>query len=150
MKKLTVTLILLLALALVFSGCKKEEAVTGDPVFTLDSKEGIITVVGDGASQGTGGVGFLTFGENQYLNYTTSGDDGSQALHVMIFEADPDADPADFPVPDLDDQNWVMDFTVQNNASNLVAMDPGYYAFLIEADSEPYSGTATFEAVDDL
>ncbi|MBR4166035.1 MAG: hypothetical protein IKR43_07345 [Lachnospiraceae bacterium] len=149
MKKLTVVLFLVLALALVCSGCKKEEA-PKEPAFVMNTTETGIQITANEASKGTGGVGFLTFGENQYLNYTTSGDDGSQALHVMIFEADPDADPADFPVPDLDDQNWVMDFTVQNNASNLVAMDPGYYAFLIEADSEPYSGTATFEAVDDL
>ena len=149
MKKLTVILILLLALALVFSGCKKSEG-PKEPAFVMDSTETEIRITANGASRGTGGVGFLTFKEGQYLYYATSGDDGSQMLHVMVFEADPDADPADFPVPDADNENWIMDFTVANNSSSGVAMNAGYYAFLIEADSEPYSGTATFSAVDDF
>ena len=148
-KKGIVVLVLALALALVFGGCKKEEAVTGDPVFTLDSKEGIITVVGDGASQGTGGVGYLTFGKGSLLSYNLSGEDSSEVLRVVVFYKEEPEDPISYSHPE-DSEKVYMDFTVENGTSGQIEMEAGEYALLIEVDSAKFSGTATFSAVDVL
>ena len=79
MKKTVILLAFLLVFSLIFAGCKKEEAAPSEPVFALDSREDIITVTADGASQGSGGVGYLGFEEGEMLRYNLNGSDSKES-----------------------------------------------------------------------
>ncbi|MBP5749679.1 MAG: hypothetical protein J6X24_02705 [Firmicutes bacterium] len=144
MKKTVVLLALALVLVLAFAGCKKEEPAPTEPVFTLNSEESKITAIGDGANQGVGGVGYLSFGEGEYLNYQLSGEDSKEVLKVTVFYKEEDENPLAYTKPD-DSEKVYMSFTVENGTGGQIEMEPGDYALLIEVDSLAFHGTAIFE-----
>ena len=144
MKKTVVLLALALVLVLAFAGCKKEEPAPTDPVFTLNSEESKITAIGDGANQGVGGVGYLSFSEGEYLNYQLSGEDSKEVLKVTVFYKEEDENPLSYTKPD-DSEKVYMSFTVENGTGGQIEMEPGDYALLIEVDSLAFHGTAIFE-----
>ena len=147
MKKTVILLVLLLVIALVFAGCKKEEAGPTEPVFALDSREDIITVTAEGALQGTGGVGHLSFSEGDDLSYQLNGENGEEQLHVYIFYKDEPEDPLSYTQTDSD--KVYLDFTIDNGTGGRIGMEPGEYAFLVEVGGAEFTGTATFEVTPD-
>jgi hypothetical protein len=146
-------LAILLALALVFTGCTKNgqsnggEAPVTDPSFVLDTQETEISITADNAAKGTGGVGYLTFGENEYLNYHLDGENDEEVLRVVIFVNEHPDNPLAYTDPDAED--YYLDFTVQNSTGGLIGMEPGDYAFNISVDSEVFNGTGAFEVYTD-
>lgn len=156
MKKFAMFLTLVLAFALILPGCtssdqpeQPDQPETQDEYsFALDStQENVISVTMNNASQGSGGVGYLSFGENEYLFYETQGDNDADRVHVVIFYKDEPENPLSYSDPEGD--NVYLDFTVDNNTSSLLGMEPGDYAFLIEVDSASFDGTARFSVYED-
>ena len=148
MKKTIVLPVLLLVLALAFTGCKKaEEPENSKQNFILDSLEDSIAITCDEAGRGTGGVGYLSFGEGDDLNYQLNGENGEELLHVYIFHKEEPENPLSYTQTDSD--SVYLDFTVQNGTGGMIGMEPGDYAFLIEVESTEFNGTATFEVVTD-
>ena len=144
MKKTIILLALLLVIALVFAGCKKEESGLAEASFILDNGEDVVTVTADSATQGSGGVGYLDFEEGEMLHYNLSGSDSKEQLKVTVFFKEEPENPMSYAQPE-DSENVYMYFSVQNGTSGNLEMDPGEYALLIEVESASFSGTATFD-----
>lgn len=145
MKKLVALLALSLALLLVFAGCRKNDPAPGEPSFSLNSEEKIITVTGNDALQGSGGVGYLSFEEGQTLLYQFGGEEAAGRLRVVVFYKEEPENPLSYSEPDNSDKVY-MDFTVDSSTSGQIEMDAGEYALLIEVDSASFTGTATFKS----
>lgn len=149
MKKLPVILALLLVFALALSGCTSGQGgkTPAEPSFILDTGEDAITVTADSAQQGQGGVGFLTFGENEYLSYQLDGEGEDEVLRIVIFVNDQPDNPTAYTDPDAEDC-W-LDFTVQNGTNGMIGIEPGDYAFNISVDSETFTGIGKFTVCED-
>ncbi|MBR5981959.1 MAG: hypothetical protein IK035_08100, partial [Firmicutes bacterium] len=111
MKKFAMFLTLVLAFALVLPGCtssdqpdQPDQPETPDEYsFALDStQDNSIAVTMNSASQGSGGVGYLSFGENEYLFYETQGDNDADRLRVVIFYKDEPENPLSYTDPEGD------------------------------------------------
>ena len=150
MKRSVTVLVFLLAFALVLAGCSKEqggEAPVTDPSFTLDTQDTAIAITADNAAKGTGGIGYLTFGENEYMNYHLDGENDEEVLRVVIFVNEHPDNPMAYTDPDA--EGCYLDFTVQNSTGGLIAMEPGDYVFNISVDSDAVNGTGAFEVYTD-
>ncbi len=145
MRKTVILLALLLVFAFSFTGCKKSSPAPGEPSFSLNSEEKIITVTGNDALQGSGGVGYLSFEEGQALLYQFGGEEAAGRLRVVVFYKEEPENPLSYSEPDNSDKVY-MDFTVDSSTSGQIEMEAGEYALLIEVDSPSFTGTATFES----
>lgn len=128
MNKLMKPLAILLLAALLLAGCGKK------PVFNVSSGEdNTISVTAEKAVKGSGGIGYLTVGENESI-VLAANFDGDGMLRVRVF--------AGLLGSDEFNEDFVSETTVSGHDTASFTIDAGEYTLAVFADTA-LNGTAT-------
>ncbi len=141
MSKTLVTLALALALILSAAGCKKEESSPSEPNFSLDSRDNTVLVTGTGGNRGSGGVGYITIGDEEALLCRMDCGEGEK-VGITIYPYDETGGPASYSDPS---KAIAPPFEI-SETPDPIWLDPGEYAILVEGVTD-FTGTVEFTAV---
>ncbi|MCR4724809.1 MAG: hypothetical protein K5772_05210 [Clostridia bacterium] len=137
MKKTTVLLALLLALALAMGGCSSGGE-SSELTFSADTNvENMLYIYANGAAKGDSGRTTISVAEGQALYFEVYGEEGEE-MRVAAVPWDGNADEADF----SGSAGAAVDDTLTSGSSGVYYVGSGTYAVLMEVTSDTFTGTA--------
>ncbi len=147
MKKVCALLTLVLIFSLGFGACSPEsdmDEILENPVFGIDGTEdGIVSIVGNDASKGTGGACDITVGENQVLYCEIFGEP-SESLRIAIYSRAVVGDDFDY----MDESLAEAILSPETGLPEMWPLEAGDYTLDITVRSESFTGTAEIRALD--